>query len=203
MIVNWSGWSVGGGGSIADDRGWSIFAVDPGTTTGWAWSVVGRKEVGRHGITDTLVQARRDKGGPLLGESRLAWGQVEVHTPDDPVAEADHAQQLFDLMVAMGEMGARRTSGRVPCVTDLIVEDFVLRERTMSRSLLSPVRITAALVTLVHAEHPPVRLHFYSPSSKSVVRDDQLKRWNLYAKGQPHARDALRHLILHLRTIVG
>ncbi len=35
-------------------------------------------------------------------------------------------------------------------------------------------------------------------NAKRFVTDDKLKHWNMYKKGQPHARDAIRHGIFYI-----
>jgi hypothetical protein len=129
-------------------------------------------------------------------------GQVAVSVPDHQPSEAQAAEEIWSTCLMCSEMGARVSKGLVSSVTDIVIEDFILRERTSSRDLLSPVRLTAQLVLLAQQERKRMRLHFSPPAGKSVVSDERLKRWGLYTT-KPHARDALRHLVLTLRTLSG
>jgi hypothetical protein len=92
------------------------------------------------------------------------------------------------------------SGGLLPGLTHLVCEDFILREHTMDRSLLSPVRITTGLFNncagmLGFDAH----WHFQSPSDKSTVTDSHLKDLGLWFPGKQHARDAARHLVLFLK----
>lgn len=184
---------------VNDAKGYSIFTVDPGETNGWAWAVVGRKEIESVGITEALVAAMRKEGSGL---SRFQWGQMAVQEPDDPKSETECATQLWNRLEALSEMGSSLSRGAVPHVTDLVIEDFILRARTMDRSLLSPVRMTSKLEQMAHCSPLWMRYTMHSSSdSKSVITDDRLKRWNLWVPGQKHARDAIRLLVLRLRHL--
>ncbi len=94
----------------------------------------------------------------------------------------------------------------------LIIEGFSLRERTRDRSLLSPVRLTAMLHTLVFRYQDPERessqrtfldVVDQSPADKSKVTDEQLKKAGVYLPGRPHSNDANRHRILWERKNLG
>jgi hypothetical protein len=84
----------------------------------------------------------------------------------------------------------------------LVIEDFLLRKRSMDRELLSPVRLTAALEYAVEAEGLNMTLHRQQPAeAMTVATDERLKAWGLYkrAGGMQHARDADRHAITFFR----
>lgn len=84
----------------------------------------------------------------------------------------------------------------------VVIEDFLLRKKSMDRELLSPVRLTAALEYAVEEQAMQMTLHRQQPSeAKTGADDERLKRWNLYkrAGGQQHARDADRHAIIFLK----
>jgi hypothetical protein len=101
------------------------------------------------------------------------------------------------------EQSASLTRGKVKQVTDLVIEDFILRERTKDRNLLAPVRLSAGLVQEVLRSQQLIGLTYQSASdAKSVVTDDRLRALGLWIRGQQHARDACRHLALFLRKIV-
>lgn len=181
------------GRALISGKGVSVFCVDPGGTCGWAWACLGFKELRTQGVVASLQAARRYRGGLLLADSRFMVG--EITDPD----EGSMAERVWSQLIVCGEMGARASAGAVPEITDLVLEDFLLRERTSARNLLSPVRLNSKFEDYVRRERPDIQLHLQSPSDKSIISDERLKRWNLYFKGQQHARDAERHLVLWLR----
>lgn len=182
-------------------RNVSVFCVDPGVTTGWAWACLGRKELAGGDVVGAIHSARRHRSGAQGGDTRFLYGQVETYRGD----ENQHVQELISLMLMTHNMARRTTGGIVSTHTNLVIESFTLRLKTKDRSLLAPVRLTAALGYAVHV-HPDLspRLHMQSPSdAMSTVTDDRLRQWDLWIKGQQHARDAVRHLILWLRKEFG
>lgn len=184
--------------------GYSVFAVDPGETNGWSWACVGAKEIREKGVHDALRNAVRHHAGYLLGDSRWTAGQIVVPYRGGDVShigidEWNAAELIFSQMLVCGEMGSRLSKGKVPQITDIVIEDFILQKRTMTRDLLSPVRITAAFQVLLCQEGFGGKVHLQSASDKSVIKDDLLRSLGVYTKGQQHARDASRHLVLWLR----
>jgi hypothetical protein len=120
----------------------------------------------------------------------------QIHDRD----EASMAEQVLCMAITMGSMGKRSSAGAVPDLTHIVLEDFILRERTSDRSLLSPVRLNAKLEDKFRESMPRVELTLQSPSNaKTTVTNERLKRWGLWSVGEQHARDATRHLILWLR----
>jgi hypothetical protein len=88
--------------------------------------------------------------------------------------------------------------GRFP----LVIESFSLRKMSRDRELLSPVRVGERIAERVSpaADGINVALVWQTPSGAlGTVTDERLKRWGLYRRGQPHARDALRHAVHLLR----
>jgi len=90
----------------------------------------------------------------------------------------------------------------------LVIEDFVLylhSRQTADRSGLAPVRITAMLELANFYGidgNMPLGLTVYkylAREAKGSITDERLKRWGCWIRGKPHARDAMRLLILHLR----
>lgn len=185
-------------------RGLSVFCVDPGETNGWAWACLGWAELRREGIKGALESAVRHRSGPLLADRRFLCGQIGGDRSE--VGECNSAGALFDMAVVCGEMGARTSlvNGKslVPHLTDLVVEDFILRLQTQSRDLLSPVRQSARLAVLAHQHQWQMTWTLQSPSDKGVITDDRLRSHGLWIVGQQHARDACRHLVLHLRKVM-
>lgn len=181
-------------------KGISVFAVDPGMTTGWAWACVGLSELRKAGVVGAVRAAQRHRSGLQLADTRFRSGQVRVGTDFD--SEQAQVDALIIEMQVCAHMGDRCSSGSVPGISDVVVEDFILRQRTMDRSLLSPVRVTAGLMQDLYRSTWPYCVSLQSASdAKSTVTDARLKAWGLYVPGNEHARDATRHLILALRRI--
>lgn len=195
-------------GSVCGPKGLSVFAVDPGETTGWAWAVVAYKELELVRSGDLAWSVLF---GRLLSSGRFDSGQEAIYRGPFSASsagaalimnEAQTALALYIEILGLHERSAALTGGSVKQVTDLVIEDFVLRERTKARNLLAPVRLTAALVQEVLRDSKQMGITLQSPSdAKSVVTDDRLRALGLWQVGQVHARDACRHLALFLRKL--
>jgi hypothetical protein len=108
----------------------------------------------------------------------------------------DESAQVDEFMRHIMPFGAARNAGEV------VIEDFILRERTQSRDLLAPVRLAAKLDDRLYVTNWRGNLTYQSPSdAKSIITDERLKQWGLYETGSPHIRDAWRHLVKRLRDI--
>lgn len=78
-------------------------------------------------------------------------------------------------------------------------EDFILRTYSAARSLLSPVRMTAAWEYEMHRRRRYVWKQ-QPAEAKVAVSDGRLASWKMLPDGKsPHARDALRHALLFLK----
>lgn len=188
-----------GGGSL----GWSVFAIDPGEDIGWAWACIGRKELAQYGEIEALQRARDDRGGALLADRRFKAGTIGYHSfLASHTREVEQARSIVIQMIASGNMATRTSGGAVTGITDCVIEDFILRERTKARDLLSPVRCTAMVRVFMEQMkvHCPIELQSAS-DAKGSFTDERLRRWGLWTVGSPHARDATRHLLLHLRKL--
>jgi hypothetical protein len=158
-----------------------VVGIDPGETTG-------------------LFALRLGAGGRLADRVRAGgWfaGQIEVSRAISPYL---FLQECATQKQIAGRLASLAEAWGLPCV-HLAFEDFTLRERTMERSLLSPVRMTSGILAYLH-EMNDVNFvcHFESAAdAKSVVQDAMLQKVNIYSPGKPHANDAARHAILTLR----
>ena len=201
--------------SQGGSKGLSVFCVDPGETTGWAWACVSYREL------RSIGGGSGGSGGDLswgslfarlIDSGRFDCGQVEVYR--GPLSSSSVAARVamqeamacVDLSVTIEQLhiltqGVSR--GSVSQVTDIVIEDFILRQGTKARNLLAPVRLTAGLVQEVLRSNRLIGVTMQSPSdAKSVVTDDRLRSLGLWQVGQVHARDACRHLALFLRRLV-
>lgn len=194
-----------------------FYAVDPGETTGVYWAVVSRDQVGRlgaHGAVEYGVRKGWAGYGQFyVGNNDSSLTMREVFAAREVIRHMN--DRVSELIVHKGiDRLAETTDRLVPTLphgvasenswrfSEMIIEDFILRERTMSKSLLSPVRMAARLETLLEIRSEAFGIPLQQPSSaKSVVTDERMRRWGLWIKGQQHARDACRHLILRLRVL--
>jgi len=195
-------------GSVAGPKGLSVLALDPGETTGWAWAVVSYRELG---FVWDGSWAWSELFARVIDGGRLESGQMEVYRGPMSASsnavktlqqEAHFAREIGGLVNDLHLRSKARSGGKICQVTDLVIEDFVLREQTKSRNLLAPVRLTAAIAQEVFTDQKLIGISIQSPSdAKSAVTDERLKALGLYVRGQQHARDALRHLALFLRRL--
>ena len=180
------------------DVGEFVFSVDPGEVTGWCAVCVPWERLLREGVIASVKKAA-EKGMIWFGEVDSERG---VHDPEC-MGEIKATIDIVGKMIKIQDEVNKKTAGAVSRINSLVIEDFILREHSMDRNLLSPVRLTSRLELAVHlSPHLKPCLSYQSPSdAKNVVTDDRLKRWDLYKAGSRHARDALRHAILHLRKV--
>lgn len=187
-------WSPGK--PVADSLGVSVMCVDPGQESGWWWAVVPHAwllSLGVHrSITEAVARSFTDRG--------------QVLTPHHDhlfESEARHVSVLASVGRKCDEATRTHTDGRLGGLSHVLVEDFILREHSSDRSLLSPVRLTSALYQeLSHSHLGSCAWHIQSASDKSVVGDELLRSLGMYRPGWPHANDAARHLVLFLRKYV-
>jgi hypothetical protein len=165
-----------------------LVAIDPGVTTGIA--------------SIELKSWWKDMGEPhevlkkALDGSSVGW-----------FAASDIKGTEFDQVTSMMAIiyGSFRFEGPDAIASIVAVESFDLRERTKAKSLLAPVRITARLQDRLQARDFKGEFRNdgrHSPSSaKSIVTDERLREWGLWVPGSPHVRDAMRHLLVLMRSI--
>lgn len=165
----------------------TVVAVDPGQTTGMARATVVVETVMVEGVPAALAQS-------------MKFGKF--YTCQVPTVPGGDGLVIRELRSVTDQMQWIHMLDSVSGyrVDEVVIEDFLLRQRTMDRSLLSPVRLTAMLHgALMSDERIDVRTCLQQPSSaKSVVNDERLKKWGMWTIGKQHARDACRHLALRL-----
>lgn len=133
-----------------------------------------------------------------------------------PQAMHDPRQKILDNMVFWSAGQFSGTEAEItdqimslieawPDETSLLSEDFILRHFSMSRDLLSPVRINARIEDRLYVVYRGTRcLNYQSPSlALGTITDDRLKAWGFWnqLKGQEHARAAVKHNITWLRRL--
>ena len=156
-----------------------VVGIDPGDTTGLCAIRLG----GGRTLRERVVAGER-----FLGQWEVERGNAPLH-----VSEARSQRALAERVVAL----ARRWQ---VAEMNLAIEDFVVRERTQARSLLSPVRQTSGLLSLLEQSEVSFVVFFNSASDgKSTISDKTLRQHGLYEAGWQHARDAGRQALLVLR----
>lgn len=190
----------------------SVIAFDPGVTCGWAWLAFDESLVSSLGITGSISSA---------GDRLFRMGQIDVGLSSyEETAGALTMTQYVQRSVEVTREAANRAyqyepdgrshPARLPVVRSCVIcEGFSLQEATKDRTLLSPVRLQAKLeqaLVMTGVEH-----EWFNPlpSEKGVATDERLLRWGLARKGHlkcdchRHSNDALRHLIVWMRTQYG
>jgi hypothetical protein len=158
-----------------------IVGIDPGETTG----LCGIRLGGGRNLRERVLSGMVFEGE--LPVARSIWGTLLLD-------EAAFVRSLA------GRLGSLCEAWHADVLT-LAIEDFILQERTQARSLLSPVRLTSGLLALLNDddEYNYFIVTNSANDAKHIVTDDVLKSHDLYFVGKPHARDAARHALLHLR----
>lgn len=189
-----------------------MFTFDPGVKCGWAWCVVGASELGRYGAEGAVIRAYGDwkpeKGRRASrdaarasngGDRRFRCGEINTHAGD-----IETGRSVVEEAVKCCAIGKRVSRGKVPMVTHLVGEGFNFREKTQSRYMLSPIRVLAAAEAFMtmHACLAGATVSTQMPAAKGIVTDERLERWGLWQPGKPHANDAIRHLIVLLRSVL-
>ena len=170
--------------------GVSIFAVDPGTGTGWAWTCLGFRELGRYGAEGAL--------GRVVGSERFRYGEINSRAGD-----IETAQDCLMRAVVCSQTGKRVSGGRVPYLTHLVIEGFSFREKTKSRHMLTPIRVGAAMEAFMVGQNDLryTEVSYQMPSEMSNVTDERQERWGLWFPGNKDANVAIKHLIVKLRRL--
>jgi hypothetical protein len=156
----------------------NVLALDPGKDTGWAnieFDPTKRALSSFRHVKEGLVET-----GELhtCGCGRANCGLCAYGT-----------RVLFDLVLMLN-----------PDV--LVIEDFILTIGAKSdRHALAPVRVTERLIaTVIATKSWTGRVANYQSSAmaKSKATDSRLRAAGLWIKGQRHARDAVRHLVIYV-----
>lgn len=164
----------------------SVFAMDPGMDTGWAWLLFERPLLSADGSVGAV------KVGLELSRPMCMSGTLNTSN------EVQGAKTLVRY-VSRSRERAESFCQRVPR-TCIVTESFVNREGTMDPSLSSPERLNSRVQQELSHVDFEYELYEQSPSdAKRVITDKRLRMWGLWHPGQPHRNDAMRHLLLWLR----
>lgn len=80
----------------------------------------------------------------------------------------------------------------------VVCESFQYRP-ALDKAVLEPVEVIGAVKVWCYRYQ--VRLVFQTPSSRMWWTNEKLKRMNVYRKANPHANDAMRHLLNYLNVL--
>ena len=151
-----------------------VFALDPGTHTGWAcvWF-----------DPDVVF------GGQKISQSPVAWQAGMALGPE---------QQQVDFLLSMVCRGGRFAGPGL----GVVVESFVVARISQEQTFLSPVRVGHMFAYGWHLLAGREVAAWQSPSdAKNVITDQRLRLWEMYLPGPDHPRDATRHALLWLRRL--
>lgn len=164
----------------------SVFTIDPGKTSGWAWLLFERPLL-RHDGSVGCVKVAQGLSTPMFMSGEL-----------DTSKEVQGAKDLVRYVRRSRSRGM--TFCRRPPRTVVVCEAFVSREGTMDSSLLTPERLNSRVESELSREEFDYELVMQSVSdAKGTITDKRLKLWDLWVPGSPHENDARRHLLLWLR----
>lgn len=168
-----------------------IFAVDPGGSSGVCWAIFDVK----HKLAEEAVK------NCINLESITVIG-----TEIQQIVEICSLWQAF--------FRACNKSFLPPENVHFAMEDWTGGYMTKGTTGLSPVRIGWGIIgyrmgmaTMFERQGmgpaftPPVRLQ-EAGLAMSTLPDARMKEWGLWVKGREHERDAIRHLITQLKTIM-
>lgn len=74
-----------------------------------------------------------------------------------------------------------------------------------SEHMLDPIRVIHACEALSYCdggERKWTEIELQTPSQKSTITNERLRRWGLWTKGSEHRRDATRHLAIRLSSFI-
>ena len=115
---------------------------------------------------------------------------------DEPWGDYDMATALVTLQERLG-------------VDRWVIEDFILLPASVkggmnsARSGLSSVRVSCALYTVLRTMGwDDEEIYWQQPSVMTVINSERLKNAGMWVVGSEHARDASKHLLIHLRKHV-
>ena len=210
------------------EHGACVLVLDPGQTTGYVGGLIPNSALLRMGVEGWLetialdplgiervagrivdIRDWKTQGNPVIGKRHCAWfryGQIDATETVVGGSYLEQEKEAVRRVLAVGRemcIDARKLSrNRLPALTHVVAEDFVLQEHTQLRNLLSPVRITTGVYNWLSSSSMfDVEFHLSQVgSAKHLVDDDALKRLGLFHPGMTHANDACRHFVLFVRS---
>ena len=111
-------------------------------------------------------------------------GEVVVHS----YGEASHLDAKQILLDAIDDAE----------VTSVVMETFVMLDNRLREGAVITLKVIAELASIIRSQELPLYQQQAS-AAKGVITDQRLKSMHLWVAGKPHARDAIRHLIIATR----
>jgi hypothetical protein len=134
---------------------WTVLALDPGVTTGWARFVTPNN---RDGYTS----------GQIVNGVLGLWASLRMAAFLDGMPDV------------------------------IVCESFQYRPK-LDKAVLEPVEVIGAVKVFCYMNE--IKLVMQTPAQRMWWTDDKLKRSQVYKPGQPHANDAMRHLLTYLNVL--
>lgn len=163
-----------------------VLGLDLGGTSGLAWWT----GTLQGGIKDTLV-------GGDFGFTQVYCGNGDV------VGERAGAEAMALLF---RDLDFKWTLAGIPVADHQIAcEEFTLRGAVGStaRVGLASARLASLLEGMLVSTASAEQWHRYQPSrSKSFASSERLKKWELWCRSMPHARDAAKQVAIHVATML-
>lgn len=161
---------------VIPDR-FAVMAVDPGGTTGVCQGLFAPVRCEPLSVKGLFDRAQE--------KNAVRWSEITA----DPAKTAQWIEGFWKRFLA------KWVEQELPAShCYLVVENFALRQRSVD---LAPVEIRAGLKTL------GVLFEDQSPSeAKGYATNDRLRSWGIWAVGQEHSRDALRHLATKVAKVI-
>ena len=162
-------------GSVEDSaaHAGSVLAVDPGETCGVAWMPLDALSL------DSRAAAKQ------ISHEQVPWGSAYGFDP-----EVSAANRIL--------LRIRRENARIVLV-ESSASALLRPGMQRTKHSLVPLRIEAMLRFGLEHKWLDVRLEVVSPSQMSIASDSRMKAWGLWFRGEPHATDAARHLMVFMR----
>jgi hypothetical protein len=175
----------------------SVVAFDPGETTGYCVMTLPKIKYLTRAEYNMNIEIEWHIGEidcKAITSSELASQVVHQHSGLNMAGENVGVTEMLDLVWEASN----------PVV---VLEDFILdvRQANMSRSLLSPVRITAAFGFGMWMQELSASVFIVNRGDpKRICTNERLRGWGFYQEGSgEHARDATRLAYHFLRDCRG
>lgn len=126
------------------------------------------------------------------------WCHISVHDDGEVgifnCGEADH-NQIGNMLYDNQALKAAINNQAVEMA--FVVEKFVMNSKISQ----SPWSLETTGLIRYFGNHYHIPIHIQTPSQvKNLIKNDVIKRADLYVPGKPHAMDAVRHALFYLVT---
>lgn len=159
-----------------------LLSLDPGGTTGWAEALWWPEP-----FTSTLPPLHS------LDQIKFSSGQISN-------GAEEHHLDLWNFLE--GKWGWWEIHDEAPPLV-VVCESFEFRQHITNTHAKTKVELISkeyiGLLKLFALQYSQVIVFFQTASAaKTLVSDEKIKILDLWTPGQPHANDAMRHLLRHM-----